>query len=127
MHGHLGGMVPYFVRRLQDSYKGYAHEWGISLSESARRDLQDTGCSPTPRRFYLPAMKCCLEWVGPGQMGIGTDYAHRVGDPEGAIKAMRDLQEQAGLSSDEVDLILGKNFEKLFHLPEFPGTPAADK
>ena len=35
VHGHLGGMVPYFVRRLQDSYKGYAHEWGISLSESA--------------------------------------------------------------------------------------------
>jgi aminocarboxymuconate-semialdehyde decarboxylase len=126
VHGHLGGMVPYFVRRLQDSYKGYAHEWGIELSETPDVTYK-TRVFPDTTSFYLPAMKCCLEWVGPGQMGIGTDYAHRVGDPEGAIKAVRDLQDQAGLSSDQVDLILGKNFEKLFHLPEFPGTPAAGK
>ena len=52
--------------------------------------------------------------------GIGTDYAHRVGDPEGAIKAVRDLQEQAGLTEEQVNLILGKNFEKLFKLPPMP-------
>jgi aminocarboxymuconate-semialdehyde decarboxylase len=72
-------------------------------------------------------MKCCLEWVGDKQMGLGTDYAHRVGDPEGAIKAVQDLQQQVGLSQEQVDNILGKNFEKLFKLPEFPGTPAGDR
>ena len=62
-------------------------------------------------------MKCCLEWVGPDHMVIGTDYAHRVGDPEGAIKAVKDLSAQVGLNQDEIDLILGKNLERLFKLP----------
>ncbi|MHB0980241.1 MAG: amidohydrolase family protein [Thermoleophilia bacterium] len=116
VHGHLGGTVPYFVRRLQDSYKGYGKEWGIELSESPD-EIYRKRVFPDTTSFYLPAMKCCLEWVGPGQMGIGTDYAHRVGDPEGAIKAVRDLQDQAGLTEAEVNLILGQNFETLFHLP----------
>ncbi len=71
VHGHLGGMVPYFVRRLQDSYKGYGKEWGIELKESpdityAQKVFPDT------TSFYLPAMKCCLEWVGAGQMCVGS-------------------------------------------------------
>ncbi|SEM11338.1 aminocarboxymuconate-semialdehyde decarboxylase [Syntrophus gentianae] len=116
VHGHLGGTVPYFVRRIQDSYKGYAKEWGIELKESPDITYK-TRVYPDTTSFYLPAMKCCLEWVGPGQMGIGTDYAHRVGDPEGAIKAVKDLGSQAGLNQDEIDMILGKNFEKIFKLP----------
>jgi aminocarboxymuconate-semialdehyde decarboxylase len=116
VHGHLGGTVPYFVRRIQDSYKGYAKEWGIELKESPDITYK-TRVYPDTTSFYLPAMKCCLEWVGPGQMGIGTDYAHRVGDPEGAIKAVKDLGSQVGLKPDEIDMILGKNFERLFKLP----------
>ena len=33
IHCHLGGTVPYFVRRIQDAYKGYGKEWGIELKE----------------------------------------------------------------------------------------------
>jgi aminocarboxymuconate-semialdehyde decarboxylase len=116
IHGHLGGMVPYFVRRLQDSYKGYAREWGIELKESPDITYK-TRVYPDTTSFYLPAMKCCLEWVGPEHMCIGTDYAHRVGDPEGAIKAVKDLGQQAGLKPEQVDMILGKNLERLFKLP----------
>jgi aminocarboxymuconate-semialdehyde decarboxylase len=116
IHGHLGGMVPYFVRRLQDSYKGYAKEWGIELKESPDITYK-TRVYPDTTSFYLPAMKCCLEWVGPDHMCIGTDYAHRVGDPEGAIKAVKDLAGQAGLTQEQVDMILGKNLERLFKLP----------
>jgi aminocarboxymuconate-semialdehyde decarboxylase len=116
VHGHLGGTVPYFVRRIQDAYKGYGKEWGIELKESPDITYK-TRVYPDTTSFYLPAMKCCLEWVGPGQMGIGTDYAHRVGDPEGAIKAVKDLGTQAGLKPDEIDMILGKNFERIFKLP----------
>ena len=119
IHGHLGGTVPYFVRRLQDSYKGYGKEWGVELKESPDITYK-TRVYPDTTSFYLPAMKCCLEWVGPGHMCIGTDYAHRVGDPEGAIKAVQDLGDQAGLSQDQVDLILGKNLEGLFKLPPMP-------
>ncbi|MFH1137821.1 MAG: amidohydrolase family protein [Pseudomonadota bacterium] len=119
VHGHLGGMVPYFVRRLHDSYKGYGKEWGIELSESPDETYRKR-VYPDTTSFYLPAMKCCLEWVGPDHMGIGTDYAHRVGDPEGAIKAVKDLGEQFGLSQDGIDQILGKTWETIFKLPPRP-------
>jgi aminocarboxymuconate-semialdehyde decarboxylase len=116
IHAHLGGMVPYMVQRLRHSFKGYGKEWGIELSEDPDITYK-THIYPDTTSFYLPAMKCCLEWVGPGQMGVGTDYAHRVGDPEGAIKAVKGLGEEAGLSQDEIDMILGRNMEKLFRLP----------
>jgi len=116
IHGHLGGTVPYFVRRLHDSYKGYGKEWGIELKESPDL-IYKKRVYPDTTSFYLPAMKCCLEWVGPKQMVMGTDYAHRVGDPEGAIKAIKDVGKQVGLKKEEVDLILGKNLERLFKLP----------
>jgi aminocarboxymuconate-semialdehyde decarboxylase len=116
VHGHLGGMVPYFVRRIQDSYKGYGKEWGIELNESPDITYKNR-VYPDTTSFYKPAMKCCLEWVGPERMVIGTDYAHRVGDPEGAIKAVKEVGAEFGLTQDQVDLILGKNLEKLFKLP----------
>ncbi|MEW6663738.1 MAG: amidohydrolase family protein [Thermodesulfobacteriota bacterium] len=119
IHGHLGGMVPYFVRRLNDSYKGYGKEWGIELKEPPDVTYRKR-VYPDTTSFYLPAMKCCLEWMGPDHLVMGTDYAHRVGDPEGAIKAIKDLGEQAGLKKDEVDMILGKNLERLFKLPPMP-------
>jgi len=116
VHGHLGGMVPYFVRRLQDAYKGYAKEWGIELKESPDI-IYKKRVYPDTTSFYPPAMKCCLEWVGPERMVMGTDYAHRVGDPEGAIKAIKEVGKQAGLKQNQIDLILGKNLEKLYKLP----------
>ena len=116
VHGHLGGMVPYFVRRFEDSYKGYGKEWGIELSESPDKTYRKR-VYPDTTSFYLPAMKCCLEWMGADHMCIGTDYAHRVGDPEGAIKAVKTWVEQAGLSQQEIDMILGKNLERIFKLP----------
>ena len=120
IHAHLGGMAPYLVRRLQDSWKGYAKEWGLELPE-APDVIYQRQVYPDTTSFYLPAMKCCLEWVGDEHMMIGTDYAHRVGDPEGAIKSIRDLGEQANLSKEQIDNILGKNAEKLFNLPPMPG------
>jgi aminocarboxymuconate-semialdehyde decarboxylase len=101
---------------LQDSYKSYGKEWKVQLDESPdvtyRRQVY-----PDTTSFYLPALKCCLEWVGPERMCIGTDYAHRVGDPEGAIKSVKHLGKDAGLTEDQIDMILGKNLEKLFKLP----------
>lgn len=116
IHVHLGGVVPYLVRRLQDSWKGYAKEWGLELDENPEQTYR-TRVYPDTASFYLPAMKCCLEWVGPEQIVIGTDYAHRVGDPEGAIKAVMDLGKQVNLPQDKIDRILGKNAEELFNLP----------
>jgi aminocarboxymuconate-semialdehyde decarboxylase len=76
---------------------------------------------PDTTSFYLPAMRCALEWVGPGHLVVGTDYAHRVGDPEGAIQAVKDLGASVSLPQDQTDLMLGKNAEALFKLPPMPG------
>jgi aminocarboxymuconate-semialdehyde decarboxylase len=120
IHSHLGGVVPYMVRRLRDSWKGYSKEWGLELDEYPD-EIYARQVYPDTTSFYLPAMKACLEWVGPSHMMIGTDYAHRVGDPEGAIKSILDLGGQTNMSKEDLNLILGKNAEKLFNLPPMPG------
>jgi predicted TIM-barrel fold metal-dependent hydrolase len=116
VHGHLGGVVPYMVQRLRHAWKGYAKEWGLELSEPPDVVYQKQ-VWPDTTSFYLPAMKCALEWVGSDHLVVGTDYAHRVGDPEGAIKAVKDMGGAADLSQADVDAILGKNAEMLFKLP----------
>ncbi|MGZ8501379.1 MAG: amidohydrolase family protein [Candidatus Limnocylindrales bacterium] len=120
VHSHLGGMVPYLVQRLRASWKGYAKEWGLELEETPDITYA-TRVWPDTTSFYLPAMRCALEWVGPGHLVVGTDYAHRVGDPEGAIQAVKDLGASVSLTQDKTDLMLGKNAEALFKLPPMPG------
>ena len=120
IHGHLGGIVPYLVQRLRASWKGYAKEWGLELSQApdvtyAKQVWPDT------TSFYEPAMKCALEWVGVEHLIVGTDYAHRVGDPEGAIKSIRDLGASLALPQLDIDKMLGQNAEDLFKLPPMPG------
>lgn len=116
VHAHLGGMVPYLVQRLRDSWKGYGKEWGLELSETPDVTYQKR-VYPDTTSFYQPAMKCCLEWMGPEHLVVGTDYAHRVGDPEGAIKSIRALGTAINLSEDNINNILGKNAEALYKLP----------
>jgi aminocarboxymuconate-semialdehyde decarboxylase len=119
IHGHLGGVVPYLVQRLRDSWKGYAKEWGLDLHEAP--DITYTKqVWPDTTSFYEPAMKCALEWVGPEHLTLGTDYAHRVGDPEGAIKSIKDMGAVLGLSQNQVDAMLGQTAEVLFKLPPMP-------
>jgi len=117
IHCHLGGTVPYFVRRIQDAYKGYGKEWGIELKEPPDVTYQKR-VYPDTTSFYKPAMKCCLEWMGPDHLMMGTDYAHRVGDPEGAIKAIKETGAEFGLNQAQIDLMLGGNAERIFHLPK---------
>lgn len=119
IHAHLGGIAPYMVRRLEDSWAGYAKEWGLELSEHPEETYRKR-IYPDTTSFYMPAMKCCFEWMGVEHLVIGTDYAHRVGDPEGAIQCIFDLGRELDLSQDKVDLLLGKNAEKMFNLPEMP-------
>jgi len=120
IHGHLGGIVPYLVQRLRASWKGYAKEWGLELDE-APDITYATRVWPDTTSFYEPAMKCVFEWVGAGHLIVGTDYAHRVGDPEGAIKSIKNLGSALSLSQADIDRILGSNAEDLFKLPPMPG------
>jgi predicted TIM-barrel fold metal-dependent hydrolase len=79
IHGHLGGAVPCFVRRVQDAYRSYGKEWGIELKESPDVTYKNR-VYPDTTSFYKPAMKCCLECVGKYQsLGLSQNLIPKSG------------------------------------------------
>lgn len=111
IHSHLGGVAPYLAERMEDAFRGYAREWGIELSKTPS-EYYKRQVYPDSINYHMPALKCCLEWVGADRICFGTDYAHRVGRPEQGVAMIREL----GLSAEDTDKILGGNAVRLFKL-----------
>ena len=111
IHSHLGGVVPYMVGRIDDSFNSYSEEYGLELSQAPshyyKKQVYVDSIS-----YHLPAMKCCLDWLGSDHIMLGTDYAHPVGHIEEAIRYVRDM----GLSEEDTDKILGENAARVFKL-----------
>ena len=111
IHSHLGGVFPYLVGRIDDSFRSYSKDYGLSLplppSEYYKRSVYVDAIS-----FHLPAMKCALDYLGPDHILTGTDYAHPIGGPERVVGCVKDLRLPAG---DE-EKILWKNAARLFKL-----------
>lgn len=61
---------------------------------------------------YLPAIRCCLEYVGSNHMLLGTDYANRMGTWDRAVGLVKEF----GLSEVDTNLILGDNAARLFQI-----------
>lgn len=111
IHSHLGGVVPYMVGRIDDSFNNYSGEYGLQLSK-APSDYYQEQVYVDSISYHLPAMKCCYDWLGPDHIMLGTDYAHPVGHIEEAIGYIRDM----GLSPEDTDKILGGNAARVFKL-----------
>ena len=111
IHSHLGGVVPYTVGRIDDSFNNYSKEYGLELPR-APSDYYKRQVYVDTISYHLPAMRCCLDWLGPDHIMLGTDYAHPVGHIEEAICYVRDM----GLSEEDTDKILGGNAIKIFDL-----------
>ena len=111
IHSHLGGVVPYMVGRIDDSFNNYSKEYGLELSKAPseyyKRQVYVDSIS-----YHLPAMRCCLDWLGYDHILLGTDYAHPIGHIEEAIRYIRDM----GLSEEDTDKILGRNAARIFKL-----------
>lgn len=112
IHGHLGGVFPYMVGRINDCYKSYAKDHGYydlpkPPSDYYREQVWDDVIS-----FHIPAMKCALEFMGADHLLIGTDYAHPIGGPERAAEFVKML----GLSQEDTEKIFYKNAMKLFNI-----------
>ncbi len=115
IHPHLGGVVPYLVWRME---KAWQHHFDTSLLPSSDR------LPKTPSEYYkqqvyadsvssyLPAMRCCLDFVGPRHLCLGTDYAHGPADWNNAISIVREMN----LSEEDTDDILGGNASRIFKL-----------
>ena len=107
IHGHLGGIVPYLVERLRASWKGYAKEWGLAAGRGAGRHLRDPGLAGHDLVLRAGHEVRATSGSGAEHLIVGTDYAHRVGDPEGAIKSIKNLGKALNLPQAEVDAMLG--------------------
>ena len=111
LHCHLGGVVPYLVGRMEIHFGSYAKEWGHKLpktpSEYYKSQVYVDSIS-----MHMPAMKCCLEYVGADHICMGTDYPHRGGDPKLFIASVRDMP----LSEKDINKVLGENAIRLLKL-----------
>lgn len=111
IHAHLGGVFPYMVGRINDCFKTYAKDFGFSLEREPsayyQRNVYIDAIS-----FYLPAMKCALDFVGPDHILIGTDYAHPIGGPDRIVGFVNQL----GLGQEDNEKVFYKNAARIFHL-----------
>ena len=85
---------------------------GLKLSKSPSAYYQNQ-VYPDSISGYPPAMRCCLEFVGPDHICLGTDYAHNIGNWDHAIESVRRL----GLPDQETDKILGGNAKRILRIP----------
>lgn len=112
VHGHLGGVFPYMVGRINDCFKTYSADHNYyqlpkEPSEYYKEQVWDDVIS-----FHIPAMKCALEFMGPDHLLIGTDYAHPIGGPEKIAQYV----EMLDLSEEDREKISYKNAMRLFHI-----------
>ncbi len=105
--GHLGGTLPYLMQRLDNGYRAYP-EIRDALphppSHYLKRLFYDTVS------FSVPSLQCALGAVGPGQIVMGTDYPHVIGDIGAALATVRAL----GLPDADVAGILGGTAARIF-------------
>lgn len=112
VHCHLGGMAPYMLRRLDDSFKGYGKEWGYDPLPKKPSEYYQSQVWADTCNFNKAAVTCCYMVMGADHMALGTDYAHRVGDPEGAIANVMNLD----IPEEDKNKILGLNMAKIFNI-----------
>lgn len=113
IHAHLGGMVPYLAQRADDCWRTYLERGESDMrlpltpSEYYKRQVY-----PDSMSAYLPALRCCLDFVGPGHICLGTDYAHSIGNWENAVAFIKEL----GLPEEDTNNILGGNAARIFNI-----------
>jgi len=111
IHAHLGGVAPYSVGRIDDCFNSYYKEYELELpktpSEYYKEQVYVDSIS-----YHQPAIRCCLDWLGPDHIMLGTDYAHPIGHIEVAVRDILDLD----LSEKETDKILGGNAARVCKL-----------
>lgn len=113
VHPHLGGIIPYMTHRMEACWKRQHEKLGLELpmapSEYYKRQVY-----PDSNPCNSAQMRCCLDYVGPEHICLGTDYAHSTGEWETAIKYIKDL----GLSEKDTNNILGGNAAIIYKIEE---------
>lgn len=86
---HLGGFIPYQFERIDYAFRGYSREFGYKLNNLPsyyfKRIFYDAV------NFHKPAVMEAYMTFGADRILLGTDYAHRVGDPKRAVPNIKEL------------------------------------
>ncbi len=108
---HLGGFVPFQLERINYAYRGYSRELGYKPLPRMPSDyLKQVYYDAV--NFYKPAVELVHKFVGGDHVLMGTDYAHRVGDPRRAVPNIKELD----IPEEDKLKILGGNAVKLLKM-----------
>ncbi|RJR42537.1 MAG: amidohydrolase [Desulfobacteraceae bacterium] len=86
---HLGGAVPYLAERIQNCYEAYP-ECQKNISSSPKAYLRNLYYDTVS--FFEPALMCAYSFAGPGQLILGSDYPHVIGDIREAVTSIESLK-----------------------------------
>ncbi len=114
IHAHTGGVVPYLAGRMEELYS-----LSVTRTRKPEFELPRTSSDYYRRQVYpdsvstfLPAVRCCLDYVGGEHLLLGTDYAHRMGTWDRAVGLIKEL----ALPEVDTNNILGENAARLFKI-----------
>lgn len=121
---HMGGMVPYYSRRIEAFSEGLVKEYaGLGMTSAGAR-LERPAIEHF-RSFYNDsisngspsALRCALDFFGPDQILFGTDFPFGPdrGErwPLDELRAIREMD----LAAEDKEKILHGNAERLLGLP----------
>lgn len=111
VHAHLGGVVPYLARRMDASSRASSRELGIDLPKPPSEYYKEQ-VYPDSISGHMPALRCCLDFVGAEHICLGTDYPHRTSNWKQDVALLNEM----GLSNDDIDNVLGGNAARIFQL-----------
>ena len=111
---HLGGDISMLMNRLDRQRKLYMASDAEPPSTTARRFWYDT-----VSHAYPPALRVACTSYGVDRMVLGSDYPYEVGELyQQCVDYVADAG--VGLTSDQVEMILDRNAQGLFHLVPRP-------
>ena len=115
---HSGGMIPYFIERIDGFHKMFKEndrgldEAGILIQPSKyfKKMYYDTAI------FYQPALMCVYSLVGSEGLILGTDYPYGPFEGKQFIKQSLDSVKKLQIKNNEKQKILGENAKRLLRL-----------
>jgi predicted TIM-barrel fold metal-dependent hydrolase len=99
---HLGGTLPYLLRRIEDFGRGLAEH---DLTHYLRTRMYLDTCS-----YHPPAMRCAVDTVGEGRLLLGSDYPFR----GSAGRAVQDVRTFFGSDDQAAERVLGRTAAQVF-------------
>lgn len=103
---HLGGAIPYLAERIQNCYEAYP-ECQENISAPAKEYLKRFYYDTVS--FFEPALMCAYSFLGAGQLVLGSDYPHVIGDIREAVSSIERLK----IPQTDKEMIYSANILKM--------------